>query len=49
MSFIGAIGLVLTVLGFMGWSAFGFPAHYVGITLLIITGIWYYYDYKRQQ
>lgn len=32
MTFIAAAGLVLTILGLMGWSAFGMPAHFVGIT-----------------
>ena len=45
MTFVAAIGLVLTILGLMGWSAFGLPAHFVGIGLLIIATIWFIYRY----
>ena len=45
MTFVCAMGLVLTVLGIMGWSAFGMPAHFVGIILIIISSIWFIYRY----
>ena len=47
MTFVGAIGLILTILGLMGWSAFGIPAHFVGIALIIIATIWFVYRFFR--
>ena len=45
MSFVAAFGLVLTFLGLMGWTAFGIPAHFVGIALIVVATIWFIYRY----